>query len=78
MPRGLYNWTFKDVTNYLKAKGFILGHIKGSHYFYEGIIDGIQRQVCVPCHASIIISPDTIQSIIKQSGIPKKNWINKK
>jgi hypothetical protein len=27
---------------------------------------------------SIIISPDTIQSIIKQSGIPKKNWINKK
>jgi len=78
MPRGIYNWTFKDVVSYLKKHGFVFGHTKGSHYFYDGIINDVARQVCVPCHGSMTISPDTMQSIINQSGIPKKDWINKK
>ena len=40
MPRGLNNWSAEDVVRFLRARGFIFNHAKGSHYFYIGIVNG--------------------------------------
>jgi len=76
MPRGLNNWTAEDVVRFLKERGFILNHTKGSHCFYVGRAGGMFRQVCVPFHGSRTIKPRTLKAIIRQSGISKENWLN--
>jgi predicted RNA binding protein YcfA (HicA-like mRNA interferase family) len=75
MPRGILNWTFKDVENFLKANKFTLNHTNGSHYYYTGVHNGILRNVCVPFHGSKSIKPRTLRGIILQSGIDKKEWL---
>jgi predicted RNA binding protein YcfA (HicA-like mRNA interferase family) len=77
MPRGLLNWTFKDVENFLKAKKFSLNYSNGSHYYYVGVYAGSLRNVCVPFHGNKSIKPRTIKGIILQSGIDKKEWFKK-
>ena len=74
MPNGLFNWTFKDIENFLKDRGFRLNHTNGSHFYYTGSYKTIVRQVCVPFHSSKIIKPRTVKGIILQSGIPQKEW----
>ncbi|MFA6274067.1 MAG: type II toxin-antitoxin system HicA family toxin [Candidatus Paceibacterota bacterium] len=76
MPRGLHNWTFSEVTKFLKEYHFILNHIEGSHYIYIGHYDKIFRQVCVPFHGAKAIHPKTMKSIIAQSGISKQKWFD--
>lgn len=76
MPRGLNNWTAEDVVRFLKERKFNLNYAKGSHYFYIGRYGGTFRQVCVPFHGSRIIKPRTLKGIIRQSGIPKDEWLN--
>lgn len=75
MTRGVFNWTFANVTNYLNDNHFSLNHVEGSHYFYVGTYQGEFRQVCVPFHGSRTIKPRTLNGIILQSGIPRKNWL---
>ena len=77
MPNGIMNWTFDDVTKFLKRHNFIYNYARGSHYYYIGSYNGIPRQVSVPFHCSKIIKPRTIKSIILQSGIPKDEWVGK-
>ncbi len=74
MPKGVLNWKFSDVTAVLRENGFFLNHIKGSHYFYVGYIDGKARQACVPKHGNVAIKPRTLKGIIEQSGLDKKKW----
>jgi predicted RNA binding protein YcfA (HicA-like mRNA interferase family) len=76
MPRGKFNWTFKDIERFLKANGFVLHHVRGSHHYYRGFIDGQLRMTHVEYHGSGSIPPKTLESIIKQSGIPKDDWLN--
>ncbi|MFA6586044.1 MAG: type II toxin-antitoxin system HicA family toxin [Candidatus Paceibacterota bacterium] len=76
MLRGLHNWTFIEVTKFLKDRHFILNHIEGSHYLYIGSHKKIFRQVCVPFHGSKSIHPKTMKSVISQSGISKEDWLN--
>lgn len=70
----LDNWTFKDVEKFLKSHGFQLHHTRGSHYYYVRIANGISYLTSVPHHGAKSIHPDTIKSIIKQSGVPKNKW----
>ena len=74
MPNGLFNWTFRDVAEFLKDRGFILNYTNASHYYYIGTYAKVLRNVCVPFHGSKIIKPRTIKGIIVQSGIPQKEW----
>ncbi len=76
MTRGVFNWTFHEVVNFLKDKGFRLNHTEGSHHFYIGIYNGKTRQVCVQFHGTRALKPRTLKGIIAQSGIPKGEWMN--
>jgi len=77
MTRGVFNWSFNDVVSFLKDYHFSLNHVEGSHYFYVGFVGGELKQVCVPFHGSRSIDPKTLNGIIRQSGISKKEWLNK-
>jgi len=74
MPKGVFNWTFSDVTAVLKENGFFLNHIKGSHYFYAGYKNGKARQVCVAKHGRVAFKPRTLKGMIEQSGLDKEKW----
>ena len=75
MTRRLYNWTAEDVVRFLKSRGFLLNHTRGSHYYYVSRYGGMFRQVCVPFHGSRIIKPRTLKGMILQSGIPQSEWL---
>ena len=75
MPNGINNWTYKDVATFLKKRGFNLSRVKGSHHHYYGFYDKKLRVVTVPYHTKKAIVPRTMNSIIKQSGISKKEWV---
>jgi predicted RNA binding protein YcfA (HicA-like mRNA interferase family) len=77
MMRGIFNWTAGDVVRFLKAHRFLHTHTRGSHMFYAGHYGGAPRQVCVPFHASRSLDPRVLKSIVRQSGIPQKEWIEK-
>jgi len=77
MPRNLYNWSFADVNRFLKERGFQVTHIRGSHYFYLGSVNGNLKQVSVAFHGQRIIKPKTMKSIIIQSGLSKDEWLKK-
>lgn len=75
MMRSAFNWSFRDVVNFLKDHGFELRYTEGSHFFYIKK-DGVSSsQVCIPFHGGSSIKPRTLKSIIMQSGIPKKEWL---
>ncbi|MBI2035402.1 MAG: type II toxin-antitoxin system HicA family toxin [Candidatus Liptonbacteria bacterium] len=77
MPRGLYNWTAEDAVRFLKDRGFVHNHTRGSHFYYVGKYGGIFRQVSVPFHGARALKPRTLKGIIAQSGIPKNEWLGK-
>ncbi len=74
MPNRLFNWTFTDIEKFLKNNGFILGHVRGSHYYYIG---SKSRIVQVPFHGNKSFKPKTMKGIILQSGISQKIWLSK-
>ena len=76
MPNGILNWTFRNVEIFLKEHNFNLNYVNGSHYYYIGYVNKVMRQVCVPRHTSLSIKPRTMNGIILQSGISKKEWLN--
>jgi predicted RNA binding protein YcfA (HicA-like mRNA interferase family) len=70
---------YRDVIGILTQNGFELVRHKGtSHRRYRGIIEGRIMLVTISCHReSDEVLPDTLASIIRQSGLPKKlfkNW----
>jgi predicted RNA binding protein YcfA (HicA-like mRNA interferase family) len=75
MPRGIFNWTFNDVIDFLKRNGFIHSHVKGSHYYYIGHYHGEPRIVQVPFHGSKAFKPRTLKGIVIQSGLSLDLWL---
>lgn len=75
MPRGLNNWTYTDVVDFLKAHGFTLHHTRGSHYYYVGTQGGELRMTHVQYHGKAAIKSGTMAAIVRQSGIPKATWL---
>lgn len=76
MPRGLNNWTFKDIVDFLKENGFRETHSRGSHFYYVGRFAGNTRQTHIQFHGQKSIHPRTLKSVIRQSGIPQEKWLN--
>ena len=75
MTKNVFNWNFKDIEKFLKENHFVLSNIKGSHYYYTGHYGKQPRIVQVPRHTSKSLKPKTFKAIVKQSGIPLKNWL---
>lgn len=72
MPRGLSNWSEKDVVDFLKENGFSFCESrKGSHYAYINKTTGKIVEINVPKDAYVI---RTLETMIRQSGIDKKAW----
>ncbi len=74
MPNGIFNWTYDDVVDFLKDRGFYLNYSNASHFYYVGSYNKIIRTVCVPYHGRKAFKPRTMKGIILQSGIPQKEW----
>ncbi|MBI5254598.1 hypothetical protein HY932_02355 [Candidatus Falkowbacteria bacterium] len=66
-------WKYKRYIEFLKSYHFELGHVRGSHQFYNGRIYGEDRvvQVIVSEREKGCQSNKTIKMGIKHSGIPK-------
>jgi predicted RNA binding protein YcfA (HicA-like mRNA interferase family) len=73
MIRRAFNWTFRNVVEFLKDHGFELRYTEGSHFFYVKK-NGKSHQVCVPFHGGRSMKPKTLKGIIAQSGIDKSEW----
>lgn len=72
MPNGLSNWSEKDVTSFLKEHSFQFYELrKGSHYAYINKATGHIVEINIPKDAYI---PRTLETMIRQSGISKKEW----
>lgn len=72
MPR--LSCTFRRFLEIISQHGFEL-HRKGatSHKRYRGIVGGKVRMVDVAAHnLGDEIKPDTLASMIRQTGLPKK------
>ncbi len=73
MPRGLRNWSAAAVIRFLRKRRFVYAYTRGSHFYYRS---GRAHLVCVPIHGkSGVIHPKTLKGIIRQSGIPEKEWL---
>lgn len=75
MVRGVHNWSFREAVNFLCENGFTLDNVKGSHYYYVKPPEHPEYIACVPYHGSRAISPATMKSIMLQSGIARKKWL---
>ena len=73
MPNGLFNWCYKDVAAFLKDKGFKFQEYRqGSHETWvnkttEAIVD-------IDFHRQKSFPPRTLETMIRQSKINKKEW----
>jgi predicted RNA binding protein YcfA (HicA-like mRNA interferase family) len=73
MPNGLFNWTYRDVTAFLKEHGFeFFEERAGSHEAWFN--KKTNRVVELQFHAKASFRPKTLESMIRQSGIEKKAW----
>jgi len=74
MARGLKNWTCREVTEFLKDRGFYFSHTKGSHYFY---VKKAEKEYTVEVNfltGGESYPPLTMKTMIINSGIPEKEW----
>lgn len=70
------NWSANDVIDFLSQHDFVEIHTRGSHFYFQGNVDGHVRVVEVPVHVGDVIKPKTLNlSIIEKSGIPREIWI---
>lgn len=65
MSKKVFNWTFADITVFLKKNKFIYAHTKGSHYYYVGNVGGVPRIVQVPFHGSKNLKARTFKGVVK-------------
>ena len=69
------SWSFRDMIRFLESRGFELFRQSGSARTYKGMIKGQIRVVTIHYHrGGDDIKPGTLRSIIRQSGIPKKDF----
>lgn len=74
MPRGVFNWTYNDVTAFLRANGFeFLENRKGSH---EAWVNKTTNAIVdINFHGgNRAFLPRTFETMIRQSKIDKKIW----
>lgn len=72
MPR--LKCSFREFIDILEQHGFVLHRqASSSHRIYRGTVNGEVRLVTVAPHSlGAEVLPDTLNSMIRQSGLPKK------
>jgi predicted RNA binding protein YcfA (HicA-like mRNA interferase family) len=70
----LKNWSFQNLCGFLKDYGFVRGHCVGSHYYYNGEINGetVVIQAINSSKERESQSDKTMKLAVKHSGIPKE------
>ena len=64
---------FREFIAIIEAHGFEeIRQPATSHRRYRGLVDGAVCHVTVAGHPNDDINPDTLASMIRQSGLPKK------
>ena len=72
MPKGLLNWSYKDVITFLKGKGFTFyGERKGSHEAWISLDGQAVVEVNITKKS---YPPLTMLTMIRQSCIDRKEW----
>lgn len=72
MPNGVRNWSYRDVTDFLKERGFeYKENRKGSHEAWVNF----ETNKIVEINISKAYPPKTLQTMIRQSGIEQKEWV---
>jgi hypothetical protein len=74
MPKGINNWEFDDAVSFLKQHFFVCVNVEGSHYYFRGLIDNLQKLTDIHRHNKKTYPPLTMKCIIHKSGIPEKIW----
>jgi len=74
----MFSLTFKAFVKIIEDHGFTVDRQNGtSHKIYKGKVGGKTRLVTVACHnRNDHIVPNTLASMIRQSGIPRKTFKN--
>ena len=73
MPRGLFNWTYKDVIDFISENGFIFyKQREGSREYW--INESTKAVVDISFHGQKSFRPRTFETMIRQSKINKKVW----
>jgi predicted RNA binding protein YcfA (HicA-like mRNA interferase family) len=62
-----------EIVRIMETAGFIRARQKGSHMMMQRRADGGTITVPVPLHRTVRIG--TLQSIIRQSGIPREQFL---
>ncbi len=63
----------REFLEIIKAQGFTEKRQRGSHHTYEGFVNGGRHVVTVDySQLGEDIMPRNLQSMIRQSGLPKK------
>ena len=76
MTRGLHNWSYRDVTQFLKEHGFAYhGPYFGSHELWAKLKeDGTPERKVEVCRPKDAYPPKTLKNMIHQSGIDEDEW----
>lgn len=77
MTRRLHNWTYRDVTDFFREKGFrFIYELGGSHQAW-GILDekGESARLVEINFRHDSYPVGTLKDVICQSGIPEEAWI---
>jgi hypothetical protein len=77
--RGLHNWTYREVTAFLKESGFhFLEHLPGSHERWAKAGENGSDDIWVEVnfiHGNKSYPIKTLKMMIWQSRIPQEKWI---
>jgi len=77
MVNRLFNWTYRDVTNFLKEHDFnFYEALKGSHESWIKLTENGEPDRIVEVNFTHCSYPvKTLKTMIRQSGIPQEEWI---
>jgi hypothetical protein len=77
MVRRLHNWSYSDVTHFLRENGFdFFKELPGSHEAWVKLGDTGEPDRIVEVnftHRSYPVT--TLKTMIRQSGIPQEEWV---
>jgi len=77
MTRSLYNWTYRDVTDFLQQRGFsFFENVEGVGQAWMSFHDnGEPDRVIEVKFAHAFYKSKVLKRIIRQSGIPEEEWL---
>jgi hypothetical protein len=77
MPKTLHNWTYRDVTGFLRRNGFsFFQELDGAQQSWIKLEEnGEPDRIVEVSFTSHAYSPKTLKKMIRQSGIDKDTWI---